>query len=191
MMNVINNPKIRVLETVRRWGIVPLLHRRSIAEHMYFVSLYAMEICDLIAAPPGLRLMVLQKAIKHDIPEVETGDISGPVKRHVVDPEKLEDYERMVLSQFVIEQTNTAALEKSILKAADYIDATWEIAWDMALGNRLVDNLLETELDRARHWMRQVALLSGKDLDAFWLEFAEKVRHFRHGPNIQWATDPT
>lgn len=75
---------LRQTLVVRRWGIVDLPHRQSLAEHQYLVTMTAIHFC-LLLGKPNLLMPVAAYALVHDLEETFTGDVPGPVKRKIVD----------------------------------------------------------------------------------------------------------
>jgi 5'-deoxynucleotidase len=67
---------------VKRWQIVRVAREQTIAEHMYRVNVVANEIVERMGEEAvGIRPLVQQWALMHDIPEIVTGDIATPTKR--------------------------------------------------------------------------------------------------------------
>lgn len=67
---------------VTRYSSIFVLHKESVAEHSYYVSLYALIIArELRARGEQVNIeSVLMRAIVHDIEECRTGDIFRPFK---------------------------------------------------------------------------------------------------------------
>lgn len=68
------------LAEIKRWHIVHLNQKQSVAEHSFFVALLAMRLASAIGAPVG---RTVQYALLHDAEEAWTGDIPSPVKQYV------------------------------------------------------------------------------------------------------------
>ncbi len=68
------------LAEIKRWHIVSMNQKQSVAEHSYFVTLLAMRFSNAIGAPVG---RTVQYALLHDAEEAWTGDIPSPVKQYV------------------------------------------------------------------------------------------------------------
>lgn len=80
------------LRYITRYSTSNLLHRENVAEHSYYVSLYAMLLCrwvnkqsvttgQLSSDPIVAReLIVLQRCLLHDLDETRTGDFQRPFK---------------------------------------------------------------------------------------------------------------
>lgn len=69
------------LRYVRRFSTCHVIHPESVAEHSFYVALYALAVCDWlrIAQPSVFGAIsigdVLRKAILHDLEEAKTGDV--------------------------------------------------------------------------------------------------------------------
>lgn len=187
------SPLLRMMTEVERWGVVPMTRRRTIADHTYFVLIYAMEVCNWFHFPDKFRAQVFDHTLFHDTPEVRTGDMPGPAKRNYVAPHHLEAFERMTLADMGIHQlAGPPDAIKWVIKVADNIDAAWEIAWEMAKGNRLVANLLQSELDRAErflfklveeNWQHQASVRD------HWMVVKATILKFANEPNVDWYND--
>lgn len=73
-------PELRDLQCVLRWSIVPMFRRQSVAEHSFFVTLYAIELYHIaLDTMPGPHF--IKWALTHDADEIHSGDIPTPYKR--------------------------------------------------------------------------------------------------------------
>lgn len=138
----------REMSFVPRWSILRKIRDQNIAEHSYYVTLYAGQIADFINWN-GDRAALLDAALRHDIEEVYMADWPGPSKRAVVNPEKYmmhvhnenqvrfgDDYEkRGVVADNIVEDVNT------ILKVADLMDECFYLATEKQLGNKAVKDI--------------------------------------------------
>jgi 5'-deoxynucleotidase YfbR-like HD superfamily hydrolase len=141
----------RMLAFVERWNVAPRLHRQSVAEHSYFVALYASDISAAMSLTAVERANVLDYALRHDMAEIVTGDMPGPAKRALVDIDKLKEYEE----DFMISVGQESPGEwpdycKQIVKAADCIDAYFWISMEVLRGNAMMINERYIALDRMR-----------------------------------------
>lgn len=135
----------RDLSHVPRWGIIPVVKRQTVAEHCYYVTLYASHILlALNLDTPEIIHSTLFHCVEHDRSEVYTSDIPGPAKRQLVDPavekayEKVEDARRFTTDKF--DDVKVAVL---IRKLADLMDeyAYWEE--EQMLGNGRAGHMLQ------------------------------------------------
>jgi 5'-deoxynucleotidase YfbR-like HD superfamily hydrolase len=140
--------RLRMLAFVERWNVAPRLHRQSVAEHSYFVALYAFEITVALGRHAILG-DILPLALCHDLGEIVTGDMPGPAKRAIVDPVRLKEYEDDFLSEVGMDY-EPGEMDKAIIKAADTIEAWFWLAMEVARGNQLMRDELYTAMGRAR-----------------------------------------
>ena len=73
---------------VTRWQIVRTARQQTLAEHQYIATMLAQHIYNLTMPPQTYdsdkcqhELLLLRWMLRHDVPEVLTGDVSGPMKR--------------------------------------------------------------------------------------------------------------
>lgn len=87
---------LRTASHVPRWGILRVVHRQSVADHSYYVSVYALMIAESLGdVRVADRLALVDYCLTHDLPEVFTSDIPGPVKRAATNREDLKEFERV------------------------------------------------------------------------------------------------
>ena len=65
------------MATVPRWTIIPTIQKQSVAEHSYFVGLYADWIASMVKYE-GSRETLIGYGLLHDMPEIVTGDLPTP-----------------------------------------------------------------------------------------------------------------
>lgn len=71
------------LAHVTRFSTCNVMHKESVAEHCYFVTLYAMMLADWAVDVQCLHIevsTVLRRAVLHDLDEARTGDFYRPFK---------------------------------------------------------------------------------------------------------------
>ena len=126
---------------VQRWGIVRRVREQSVAEHMYYVAIYAAQTADLIKYQ-GNRANLYKAALTHDLPEGGVGDIMGPAKRAAGIGDALKKVEKVYMqSAFgdwpelqIVNQMEEAHI-KLIVKFADILDEAMYLATEMQMGN--------------------------------------------------------
>jgi len=72
--------EIRDLAFVPRWAIIRVNRQQNVAEHSFFVAVYADRIATLLGWE-GPRDVLMRYALYHDMDEILTGDISAPSKK--------------------------------------------------------------------------------------------------------------
>lgn len=132
--------ELRELSFVPRWGVLRRVRSQSTAEHSYYVALYAAHVADMVGWN-GDRGALLRSALVHDLPEAVTGDIPGPAKRKMMDPQKTNEMEsKYIGSRFPDDSAawHDAKLHPEIrllIKAADLLDEIMFLATERQLGN--------------------------------------------------------
>lgn len=116
---------------VNRWQIVRTLREQNVAEHQYMVTMIAQEIAEKVIGDEFTdesRLLLINWAMRHDLVEVYTGDISTPVKQRLKkaigeggnDP--FEVIEREICEKCHQAKVDAGQLLMCIVKMADLID---------------------------------------------------------------------
>jgi 5'-deoxynucleotidase YfbR-like HD superfamily hydrolase len=114
---------LRTLSHVPRWSILRVIHRQSVADHMYYVSFYASQIAISEELSNSEIAELLMFCITHDIPEVITSDIPGPIKRKVCHNEMLQIIEEEGMSErFGFAISPIGPKLRHIAKVADLLD---------------------------------------------------------------------
>lgn len=150
---------LRDLAWVPRWTNTRVARRQSVAEHSWFVTIYAeivavqigwyMEDTDNDGNLTGLRRSaLLHYALWHDVEERVTGDMPGPGKRTFVN---IDIHRRWVWSYMskmfgnqianCMENQNLEVM--SILRVANRLDEVFFLADETSMGNRHVTHLAE------------------------------------------------
>lgn len=138
---------------VSRWSIVRTLMPQSIAEHSWFVVMYANDICHIFGLEDHIQLAVMKYAAWHDVvDEIFTGDLPGPNKRALFDamgPEaeaawknKTKEWADKVFPDWFhrsgghATHTNySSKIVKTVVKAADWLEASVRMATEYQMGN--------------------------------------------------------
>jgi 5'-deoxynucleotidase YfbR-like HD superfamily hydrolase len=128
---------------VKRLHCVDTVRPRTIAEHVYGSMLIATELIKLSRwSSAALNQSVSYEAIisallVHDAPEVETGDVPGPLKRrNEVLAAEYEKLEGRFYKDYGITFPQLGILENDIVAVSDSIDLAWLCLREMRLGNR-------------------------------------------------------
>lgn len=130
----------RSFSDVPRWGTLRTIKRQNLAEHSFYVVVYAEQIADFFDLPSALRYSVMFHAIKHDAPEFASGDIPGPWKRLTQDKDTSNIQERRVVRDRFGERYEDKPLSivSWIVKLADYIDEIAFLGNEFQMGNKNV-----------------------------------------------------
>lgn len=187
---------LRMLAFVPRWQIAPRFRTQSVAEHSFFVASYAMVLPSYCADEWSREKLskLMEAALQHDAPEFWTGDMPGPVKRQVVDKEKLADLEDEAmerLGEFCVIPYDDDIL--SLVKVADLIDEMFHLATEIAMGNSLIR--LQYEITRGRFYAATAvaevkAGLKGQEVRDIIEKEIESMRRGVELPVNDSRTDP-
>jgi 5'-deoxynucleotidase YfbR-like HD superfamily hydrolase len=189
--------ELRDLRHVTRWSVLRRNKDQSVAEHMYFVAIYAIEVAEFIRWG-GDRYSLLRSAISHDIPEVWTGDTPGPSKHMAFNPEALHSLENQGMEQvFPIHAPyHRANGEIALLLAvADRLEAVMYLADELSSGNRSIGTVdndrtpLGSNYARLRLAARRLPCQADVQ-DAILAEIAQAVYYASSGVS-RVLTDPT
>lgn len=109
---------------VKRWHIMEVARRQSVAEHSFNVMLITEEFVGLIGAGDKFRQQCREYALFHDITEVVLGDMPTPVKAFMGDVAmmKVADAEKSILPQSFPESVC------NVVKLADLLEAVLFLA---------------------------------------------------------------
>lgn len=169
-----NNPfpvRLRAASIVPRWSIVHTLKPDYVAGHSFYVAIYSAQIARLINWR-GVMGELLWEALTHDVfDELVTGDLVGPVKSNIIDPQKFSKFvarkvvEMMPgLPRYEFRPQSAGEEIKRIIKAADQLDALFYVLGEQALGNQIIAARYQSSYDKAREaWFR----LPGCDDEGF------------------------
>jgi 5'-deoxynucleotidase len=141
------------LRFIVRYARYPRIKDESVAEHSFFVCLFATTIATWIEAEHGSVVewrRLMQKCVYHDADEAHTGDIDGPFKHtsprlHYSLATVAEQYLQTMLKRTGlwsallvknISDNSMSCLEHSILKLADDMSVVQYCYSEIELGNR-------------------------------------------------------
>lgn len=133
--------ELRELSFVPRWGVLRRVRSQSVAEHSYYVALYAGHVADLVGWN-GDRGALLRSALVHDLPEASTGDMPGPAKRAMMDPERSVSVERHYMQTRFPDDFGAWLGTKGdpeirlLVKVADLLDEIMFLQTECQLGNQ-------------------------------------------------------
>lgn len=145
--------ELRDLAFVSRWAIARTIHRQSVAEHSYFVTIYALQLCQLLQIPRNDVLPVVVHSLTHDMDECFTGDIPGPAKRAIRDETKYDSYiKRGIEDRFkwITGSPNYDTYAIKIVKTANLIDEVLYLCSERQLGNQSVEAFYQDSIRRLR-----------------------------------------
>tara|TARA_R100000322_G_scaffold111973_4_gene71703 strand:+ start:5271 stop:5819 length:549 start_codon:yes stop_codon:yes gene_type:complete len=139
-MNLLD-PQFRVLSHVPRWAIIRTIKQQNVAEHSYYVAIYAKRIAQFVKLNKDEIPLLVWVALLHDAEEMVTGDIPTPSKeRHLY----IQQYQ---ISRDVgiglSPDVNLSIAAHKILKIADCFEAIMFLVDEQYIGNITVFHLTE------------------------------------------------
>lgn len=141
----------RMLQHIKRWGICPLIKEQSVAEHSYYVTMYALQITKILFPNEDERKMrIVEKALVHDISEIWTGDIPTPLGANfeVKKAKKAKAYE--LYSKHSYAPYANDDIDTLIIKIADYMEALHKCVEEKRLGNTYMERAYN-DIDKRMH----------------------------------------
>lgn len=147
-------PELRTLAIIPRWCIVMTTLKDNVATHSYYVAVYARMIAKVIGWQGSMDYLFMN-ALLHDNDESITGDITGPVKNHIIDEDRatglLEELteQRMggLIQTFYDMEDELTPLQieeaSKIVMVADKLDALLFLLMNERMGNTMVIPAIE------------------------------------------------
>lgn len=178
--------EIRNLAFVPRWAIIRVQRQQSVAEHSYFVAIYADQIARAINWS-GPRDQLMRLALFHDMDEILTGDISAPSKKvmessamsgwHIFEKWKTQRMEERI-NCFQSYLEIVSPWDKSgyaIIKTADLLEAVLFLCDETFSGNRNVHPVREYLADALMKSVDALPCNDKKDLDTLRVSISAAV----------------
>lgn len=178
MNHLIFPPELRTASVVPRWSIVWTLNKDTVTNHTFYVVFYAYHIAQMIRWD-GPVAALMYKALVHDLDETITGDIVSPVKREIVDDERMGDYIRKKMSERLRVVTdelnnyevglNDKTLDEmdAIIKVADRLDALLFLIIEKRVGNTVIGPRIPSAMSNLEAAWRDLPELPD-ELDRLW-----------------------
>lgn len=161
---------VRALMEIKRYPTKIMIRKHSVAEHSWFVVdiAYGLALWEKYKFDQHNNIdigHVMLLAQKHDILEAHTGDIMTPVKDMKGFRQLLEDGERDILENHILntipkswgqsyldmhkELSELKTIESRLVKAADLIDRVYECMDEILRGNKVdTEKIIRKDLDR-------------------------------------------
>lgn len=76
-----NRNKLQRMSNMIRYNNEIHIHDENVAEHSFYTAVYAAELCDILGVCQYDRGLIIEKALIHDIHEIELSDIPHNVKK--------------------------------------------------------------------------------------------------------------
>ena len=141
---IVDDYTVYKLSNIVRYSQQNKIKDETVAEHSYYVSWFVNRLCTKYSLSDTIRLMALEAALLHDVPEVITNDITYDVKRMIPEvPGLLQPYEEEVIREHSSRahkvlfnpETNDEIVAKKIVKHADILSVLQYCQNEEALGN--------------------------------------------------------
>lgn len=136
----------RDISFVKRWAILRRNSEQSVAEHSFYVAIYADRIASFVGWK-GDYARLMRCALIHDLFEGRSGDIPAPMKKALnCSGEYGYEEERYFKEIFPHHLEDLPYLDKSmeigaIVRVADMLEACVYLRGLAALGNHMVGNI--------------------------------------------------
>ena len=150
---IVDDYNVYKLSNIIRYSQQNKIKNETVAEHSYYVTWFVNRLCTKYELGDTIRLMALETALLHDIPEVITNDITYDVKRMIPEvPALLQPYEEEVIKEHSSRaykvlfnpETPEEVIAKKVVKHADILSVLQYCQNEEMLGNKSF-----TELRRA------------------------------------------
>ena len=142
---IVDDYNVYKLINIIRYSQQNKIKNETVAEHSYYVSWFVNRLCTKYSLSDTIRLMALEAALLHDVPEVITNDITYDVKRMIPEvPGLLQPYEEEVIREHSLRahkvlfnpETNDEIIAKKIVKHADILSVLQYCQNEEELGNK-------------------------------------------------------
>ena len=156
---IVDDYNVYKLSNIIRYSQQSKIKSESVAEHSFYVIWFVNRLCTKYSLCDKIKLMALESALLHDVPEVITNDITYDVKQMV--PEisvLLEPYEGSVISEhskvaynvLINPQSDEEVIAKKLVKHADILSVLQYCQNEETLGNKSFTSLRQATEERAR-----------------------------------------
>lgn len=120
---IVDDYTVYKLSNIIRYSQQNKIKNESVAEHSFYVMWFVNRLCTKYNLSDKIRLLALEAALLHDIPEVITNDITYDVKRMIPEvSDLLQPYEKQVISEHSVDACNTLFYPETI---EDHIAKNW------------------------------------------------------------------
>jgi len=174
---------LRDVAYIPRWAIARRNRQQYLAEHSYFVTVYADQIARMIDWK-GDFAELMRYALYHDLDETVTGDIPGPAKRAAWRKEGIEETLNDVMTRkygwdICYTRSRATGDAKAIVSAADSIDEVCYLCEEMLSGNTWVSGIIGEACDRLKNsWFKLPA--PRIQLDHLWMDQVANIVAEQH-----------
>lgn len=162
---IVDDFNVYKLSNIVRYSQQNKIQQETVAEHSFYVCWFVNRICTKHEIGDTIRLMALEAATLHDIPEVITNDITYDVKRMIPEVRTLlQPYEEEVIKEhssrahkvLFYPETPEELLAKRIVKHADILSVLQYCQNEETLGNKGFTELRKATEDRVQKSKQQL-----------------------------------
>lgn len=162
-----NRDVLQRMSFMKRFNNAVHIHEENVAEHSFYVAMYAYALCDELRIGGVLRQIIIEKALVHDVHESIVSDIPHNVKKMDADVEHFfESYERHY------NRKNFTQLEKTynglfavdqgicdlVVTLADVLSVRQYAELEVSLGNKHFEEILEGTNNRISECIKQLKI---------------------------------
>lgn len=138
------------LKSLTRYNDRTKVCNEDVAQHSFYVSLFCLKIMEVLDLSDEMKFNILTKAILHDAPEIETGDISYTMKQKnpklkTILAETEEKFYKEHFESHLPILKNGNAFEDSVVKLADVLSVKQYCINEISLGNSILEFLEMTK----------------------------------------------
>ena len=162
-----NRDILQRMSFMKRFNNAVHIHEENVAEHSFYVAMYAYALCDELKISGELRQTIIEKALIHDVHETVVSDIPHNVKKMDGDVVHFfESYERHY------NRNNFEQLEKTynrmfavdqgicdlVVMLADVLSVRQYSELEVSLGNKHFEEILEGANKRISECIEQLKI---------------------------------
>lgn len=157
---IVDDYNVYKMSNIIRYSQQNKIKNESVAEHSYFVMWFVNRLCTKYELSDTIRLLALESALLHDVPEVITNDITYDVKQMIPEVSALlQPYEEEVILEHSLKAHTTLfnpesyeeRVAKKLVKHADILSVVQYCRNEETLGNKSFTELRKASELRARH----------------------------------------
>lgn len=156
---IVDDYNVYKLSNIVRYSQQNKIKSETVAEHSFYVTWFVNRLCTKYEISDKIRLMALESALLHDIPEVITNDITYDVKKMIPEVSGLlQPYEEEVIVEHSCTawkvlfhpETHDEILARKIVKHADILSVLQYCQNEDTLGNKNFIELRKATEERVR-----------------------------------------
>ena len=165
---IVGDIEVYKLSNIVRYSQQNKIKNETVAEHSFYVSWFVNRLCTKYELNDNIRLMALEGALLHDIPEVVTNDITYDVKKMIPEvPALLQPYEENIIKEHSSRahrvlfnpETQDEVIAKKVIKHADILSVLQYCQNEETLGNKNFTELRKATEKRVNNSRKELELL--------------------------------